>query len=109
METINLVDHRVIPYCRPCGEFHEESTCPTFLQICEGEPPRSDNEYINMFSERYNVPMNDQMDLMEYSRDVDCMINNVDKLTEIYGPKPTPRQVSKMARHKGITYQRRET
>ena len=60
-----------------------------------------------MFSERYNVPMNDQMELMEYSRDVNCMINNVDKVTEICGLKPTPKQDSKMARHKGITYQRR--
>ena len=81
LETINLVDHQVIPYCRPCGEFHEESTCPTFLRICEGEPPRRDNEQINIFRERYNVPMNDQMELIEYSRDVNCMINNVDKVT----------------------------
>jgi len=44
LETINLVDHQVIPYCKPCGDFHEESTCPTFLRICEGEPPRIDNE-----------------------------------------------------------------
>jgi hypothetical protein len=26
-ESTNLVEHRSIPYCRPCGEFHEESTC----------------------------------------------------------------------------------
>jgi hypothetical protein len=41
-ESTNLVDHQVIPYCRPCGQFHEESTCQIFLQICnEGEPSRS--------------------------------------------------------------------
>jgi hypothetical protein len=38
-ESTNLVDHQVIPYCRPCGQFHEESTCQVFLQICnEGGP-----------------------------------------------------------------------
>jgi hypothetical protein len=26
-ESTNLVDQRSIPYCRPSGEFHEESTC----------------------------------------------------------------------------------
>jgi hypothetical protein len=31
LETTNLVDHRPMPYCRPCGEFHEESTCLVFL------------------------------------------------------------------------------
>jgi hypothetical protein len=29
-ESTNLVDHQAIPYCRPCGQFHEESTCPSF-------------------------------------------------------------------------------
>jgi hypothetical protein len=32
-ESTNLVDHQVIPYCKTCGEFHEESTCQVFLQI----------------------------------------------------------------------------
>ena len=81
LETNKLVDHQVIPYCRPCRDFHEESTCPTFLRICEGEPPRTDNEQINMFSEKYNVPMNDWMELMEYSKDMNCMVNSVDKVT----------------------------
>jgi hypothetical protein len=30
-ESTNLVDHQVIPYCRPCRQFHEESTCQIFL------------------------------------------------------------------------------
>ena len=107
LETNNLVDHQVIPYCRPCGEFHEESTCPTFIQICEGEAPRTKNEQINMFSQKYNVSMNDWMELMDHSKDVNCMVNNVDKVIEIYGPKPTPRQISEMAKYKGIAYQRR--
>jgi hypothetical protein len=34
-ESANLVEHQAIPYCRPCGEFHEESTCPVFLEFHE--------------------------------------------------------------------------
>ena len=109
LETNILVDHQSIPYRTPCGEFHEESACPTFIQICEGEPARTKNEQINMFSQKYNVSMNDWMELMEHSRDVNYMNNDVEKVTKIYGPKPTPKQVSEMARHKGITYQRRGT
>jgi hypothetical protein len=30
----------------------------------------------------------------------------VDKATEKFGPKPTPKQVSEMARYRGFTYQR---
>jgi hypothetical protein len=37
---------------------------------------------------------------------VNCMNNVVDKVTEKFGPKPTPKQVSEMARYRGITYQR---
>jgi hypothetical protein len=36
-ESTNLVDHQAIPYCRPCGEFHEEATCPNFLEDCCNE------------------------------------------------------------------------
>jgi hypothetical protein len=44
-ESTNLVEHQSIPYCRPCGEFHEESTCPVFLEDCYGD---YGNEQINM-------------------------------------------------------------
>ena len=30
----------------------------------------------------------------------------VDKVTEMFGPKPTPQQVAEMAKYRGITYQR---
>ena len=29
-EINNVVIEEVPPYCRPCDEFHEESTCPKF-------------------------------------------------------------------------------
>ena len=31
-----------------------------------------------------------------------------DRVTEKFGPKPTPKQESEMARYRGITYQRNE-
>jgi hypothetical protein len=32
-ESTNLVEHQAIPYCRPCGEFHEETTVQFFLRV----------------------------------------------------------------------------
>jgi hypothetical protein len=44
-ESTNLVDHQVIPYCIPCGHFHEESTCQVFIRLCdEMGPYRVENE-----------------------------------------------------------------
>jgi hypothetical protein len=69
-------------------------------------PYRIENEQINMFGHEYNVGMNEWMDLMEYIEGVNCMNNVVDKATKKFGPKPTPQQVSEMARYRGINYQR---
>jgi hypothetical protein len=106
-ESTNLVDHQTIPYCRPYGKFYEESTCQIFLQVCnEGEPSRPKHEQVNMFGHEYNVGMNEWMEMMEHSREVNCMNDVVDKATERFGPKPSPKQVSEMSRYTGLTYQR---
>jgi hypothetical protein len=103
-ESTNLVDHQIIPYCKPCGQFHEESTCQIFLQVCnEGEPSREEHEQVNMFVHEYKVGMNEWMELVEQSRDVNCINDFVDKATERFGPKPTPKQVPEMARYRGLT------
>jgi hypothetical protein len=67
---------------------------------------RAENEQVNMFGHEYNIGMNEWMDLMEHSEGVNC--NNVveDRAIEKFGPKPTPQQVSEMAKYRGITYQR---
>jgi len=81
-EYINLVDHQVIHYCRPCGEFHEELTFQVFLEICgEEEFFKSENEQVNMCDRKYNVGMNDWMELIKHGRDVNCMNDVVDKAT----------------------------
>jgi hypothetical protein len=107
-KSTNLVDHQAIPYCRPCGQFHEESTCQIFLHVCdEMGPYRAENEQVNMFGHEYNIGMYEWMDLMEHSEGVNSMNNvMVDKATKNFGPKPTPHQVAEMARYRGITYQR---
>jgi ribonuclease HI len=106
-ESTNLVDHQAIPYCRPCGEFHEEMTCPVFLEGCDEEDySNSGNEQVNMCGRKYNVGMHDWMEFVEQGGNANCMNNVVDKATEKFGPKPTPQQVSEMAKYRGITYQR---
>jgi hypothetical protein len=49
-ESTNLVEHQSVPYCRPCGEFHEESTCPVFIEECYSE---YGNEQVNMCGRNY--------------------------------------------------------
>ena len=49
LESTNMVDHQAIPYCRPCGDFHEENTCQAFLQILsEKMAKKTENEQVNM-------------------------------------------------------------
>jgi hypothetical protein len=103
-ESTNLIDHHSIHYCRPCGEFHEESTCLVFLEDCYGDYGTQGNGQINMCGKRYYGSMHDWMGFDGSSGNF--MNSNVDKATEKYGPKPTPQQVAEMAKYRGITYQR---
>jgi hypothetical protein len=107
-ETTNLVDHRPMPYCRPCGEFHEESTCLVFLEECNNEYEDQGNEQVNMCNDRYYGNHFDCLDVTDYGSYGNFMSGVVDKATEKYGPKPTPHQVAEMAHFRGITYHRKE-
>jgi hypothetical protein len=102
-ESTNLVEHQAIPYCRPCGEFHEESTCPVFLEDCYSD---YGNEQINMCGRNYYGGMYDWMNNYDHGSYGNFMSGNVDRATEKYGPKPTPQQIAEMAKYKGITYHR---
>jgi hypothetical protein len=101
-----LVDHQVIPYCRPCGEFHEEATCPVFLEDCYNDYGNQRNEQINMCGRKYYGGMYDWMNFSVHGSSGNFMNGIVDKATEKYGPKPTPQQIAEMAKYKCITYQR---
>jgi hypothetical protein len=103
-ESTNLVEHLSIPYCRPCGEFHEDSTCLVFLEECENDYANQGNEQVNMCGERYYGGMYDWMGFN--GSNGNFMNGNVDKATEKYGPKTTPQQVAEMDKYRGITYQR---
>jgi hypothetical protein len=110
-ELTNWVDHQAAHYCRPCEQFHDESTCQVFLHLDdETGPYGSSNEQVNMFGHKYSDGMYDWMDSDEHNegaRNVNCMSDVVvDKVTKMFGPKPTPRQVAEMAKFRGITYQR---
>ena len=96
-----------IPYCRPCGEFHDELNCQVFLQICKEEPYDSENEQINMCGQEYPVSREEWIEMMEQSSRVNYVNDQVDKVTKVYGQKPTQGKILEMTRHKGITYQRR--
>jgi ribonuclease HI len=98
-----LVEHQAIPYCRPCGEFHEEATCPVFLEDCYSD---YGNEQINMCGRNYYGGMYDWMNDYDHGSNGNFMSGNVDRATEKYGPKPTPQQIAEMAKYKGFTYQR---
>jgi hypothetical protein len=107
-ETTNLVDHRRMPYCRPCGEFHEESTRLVFLEECNNEYDDQGNEQVNMCNDRYYGNPFYYLDVTDYGSYGNFMSGVVDKATEKYGPKPTPHQVAEMACFRGITYHRKE-
>jgi hypothetical protein len=105
-ESTNLVEHHSIPYCRLCGEFHEESTCLFYLEECENKYGNQGNEQVNMCNERYYGAMYDWMDVNDYGSSGNFMNGNIDKATENYGHKPNPQQVVEMAKYRGTTYQR---
>jgi hypothetical protein len=91
-ESTNLVEHQSIPYCRPCGEFHEESTCPVFLEDCYSD---YGNEQINMCGRNYYGGRYDWMNDYDHGSYGNFMSGNVDKATENMGPSPHPNKLLK--------------
>jgi hypothetical protein len=78
-ESTNLVEHQAIPYCRLCGEFHEEATCPVFLEDCYSD---YGNEQINMCGRNYYGEMYDWMNVNDHGSNGNFMSGNVDRATE---------------------------
>jgi hypothetical protein len=89
-ESTNLVDQCYIAYCRPCGDFHDESTSLVFLEECDNDYGNQGNEQINMCGERYYGNGYDWMDFEDHGSSGNFMNNNVDKATGKHGPNPTP-------------------
>ena len=57
----NMMVDEFPPYCRPCEEFHEESTCPKFYYIMEQEQMEMNN-FVGC--PRYSDYMNVVIDLI---------------------------------------------
>jgi hypothetical protein len=74
LESTNWVDHQAIHYCRPCEQFHDESTCQVFLHLYdEAGPYGSSSEQVNMFGHEFNDGMYDWMDSNEPNGGVENM------------------------------------
>ncbi len=74
-------------------------------------------DQINVVGSKFPLSMDDWIEVKENSRDVmnpssAFSINNLenedDILARLYGEKPSPEQIVKIARDKGLTYQRRD-
>jgi hypothetical protein len=61
LESNNVVNEEIPPFCRACEYFHEESTCPIFFQINEQGLPSTNNflgqsrksNHVNNFGEAH--------------------------------------------------------
>ena len=110
LDSINMVED-AIPFCRPCSQFHQESTCYIANQVMEqGLPgissqhtPSRDPEFMNIVGKDY--PLADQ----HWKHAVDYSLEK-DFITQNYGETPTQEKTLKMRndRFKGGTYQRKE-
>jgi hypothetical protein len=75
LESNNVLNEDIPPFCRACEDFHEESTCPVFCQINEhGLPPtnnfvghsRSSN-HINNSGETHPLSMDHWLQMDYYA------------------------------------------
>jgi hypothetical protein len=127
LEDINLVEQQAPPFCRSCNDFHEESTCPRFIQINQASLPEMNNfvgfsrhsnqinymgfsrhsNFINNAGKTHPVSMDHWMQIKERSENAKDVIKECDNATEVLGKNTTPKQILEMARYKGVTYQRK--
>ena len=106
LDSVNLVED-AIPFCKPCSQFHQESTCYIANQVMEhGLPeinsldkPSSEPEFINMVGRTYPLTNQHWQHTIDYSQEKDFITQN-------YGEKPSQEKVKEMrdARFKGATY-----
>jgi hypothetical protein len=115
LESNNVVNEDIPPFCRECQEFHEESTCPNFFQINEQGLPPTNNfvgqsrnfDQISNFGETHPLSMEHWLQMQERCEQAKEVVEEYDNVTKLYGHKPTSEQILEMARHKGIVYKRK--
>ena len=89
LDSVNLVEDE-IPFCRPCSQFHQESTCYIANQVMEhGLPeissqdtPSSKPEFVNMVGRTYPLADLHWKQVVDYSLEKDFITHN-------YGEMPT--------------------
>ena len=101
----------VIPWCRPCEQFHQESTCYVANQVMEHGFPKVSNQettsrefdHVYMVGQTYPLSNQNWQQATDYSYEKDLLSN-------LYGEMPTPERIQEMkkARFKGTVYQRKE-
>ena len=101
----------VLQWCRPCEQFHQESTCYVANQVMEHGIPEvssqettsSDPGHVYMVGQTYPLSNQHWQQATDYSYEKDLLSN-------FYGEMPTPEEIQEMnkARFKGVVYQKRE-
>jgi len=108
LETANMVHDEIPPYCRACEDFHEETSCQVFCQINEQGLPETSNyvrhyrnqDSINVIGTIYPVSQDSWKQAKDHSQ-------KTDNITKMYGENPSHEQILELARHKGMTYQKK--
>ena len=106
MDSVNLVED-TIPFCKPCSQFHQESTCYIANQVMEhGLPeisnqdtPSSEPEFMNMVRRTYPLAEQHWQQAVHYSLEKDF-------ISQSYGEMPSQEKILEMrnARYKGEVY-----
>jgi hypothetical protein len=73
LESNNVVNEEIPPFCKACEDFHEESTCLVFFQINEQGFPETSNfvgystksNHINSFGEAHPLSMDYWIQMQE--------------------------------------------
>ena len=101
----------VIPWCIPCDQFHQESTCYIANQVIEHEMAEVNNQETtsgksdHVYMVGWTYPLSNQ----HWKQATDYGFEK-DLLSNFYGVMPSPEAIKEMkeAKFKGVVYQRRE-
>ena len=110
LDSTNLVEE-VIPWCRPCDQFHPESTCYIENQVIEHgmaefsnqETTSGESDHVYMVGRTYPLSNQHWQQATDYSYEKDLLSN-------FYGVMPSPEAIKEMkeAIFKGAVYQIKE-
>ena len=101
----------LFPWCRPCEQFHQETSCYVANQVMEHGLPEvssqettlSDPDHVYMVGHAYPLSNQHWKQTTDYSYEKDLLSN-------FYGEMPTLEIIQEMkeARFKGLVYRKKE-